>query len=455
MKDHIIKELSNKKVLILGFGREGRSTYNFIKGNNIDCIIGIADIMEILDNDLVKNKNIKLHLGEKYLDVLEEYDLIVKSPGISLKDINIENIKDRITSQTELFLKYAGHKTIGITGTKGKSTTASMIYSILKEQYNVALVGNIGLPAFEMMESYEQMQWYVYELSSHQLELVRHSPHISVFLNAYQEHLDYYKSYETYINAKKNIYKYQTNGDWYIYNHDMKEIIAEEKILQNYIGLTYQKDIQLNVATFDDESIIVNIGGKEKTVEIPRDLKNIIGEHNKYNLSAAVTIACVIGEKLENIESGIKKFKALPHRMEDIGTYKGVTYIDDSIATIPEATKRAIESIKDVDTVIIGGMDRGIQYLDFAKYLAKANVPNVILTYDSGKKIYEMMAQLEVKNNVIYVDDLEEAVEIAYKVTAKGKVCLLSPAAASYGVFKNFEHKGKRFKELVININLS
>lgn len=449
MKSGIIEELTGKSVLILGFGREGKSTLKFLLSNNVNCKIGIADKNDILDEMVINNRDISVHMGENYLESMRDYDVVIKTPGISFKSVNLSGISKKITSQTELFLKYAGHKTIGITGTKGKSTTSSLIYNMLKEEKNVKLVGNIGLPAFEMIDSFDDTDWYIYELSSHQLEFVDYSPTIAVLLNMFEEHLDHYKSYDAYKEAKRNIFKYQKENDWYIYNHEMANVLNyNSTLIQNTIKVTSNNISEQNIAVYDKEKININLEGNNDTIILPCDMK-LKGIHNIYNIAVAVSVAKIIGVSDGSIITGIKTFETLPHRLQHIGIYNGVSYVDDSISTIPAATISAVASVDNVDTLIIGGMDRGIDYTPLIDYIIKGTVPNVILMYDSGKHIYEVVKH-RTNINVIYVDNLEQAVNIAVKVTKKGASCVMSPAAASYGTFKNFEERGDRFKEWVI-----
>ena len=449
MKEKIIQELTGKRVLILGFGREGKSTYRFIKNNNIDCVIGIADIKEITDEDIVQ-AGVSLHTGENYLDAMKEYDVIMKTPGQSFKDVDLTGLRDKVTSQTELFLKYGKEKIIGITGTKGKSTTSSLIYAMLKEKYNTLLVGNIGLPAFEEMETYNTTDYYVYELSSHQLEFVDCSPHIAVLLNMYEDHLDHYKGYEEYKEAKRNIYKYQDENDYYIFNEQEKAVLNGGRVLkQHHIGVSKEETRETEYCCYSDDQVRINLHGDIITVREPKN-ENIRGAHNCYNIAVATTVAKLLGVENDKIAKAIIEFKPLAHRLENIGVYDGVTYIDDSIATIPEAVISAVESIPNINTVIIGGMDRGIHYEVLIEFLSQEKVENVILMYDSGKKIYEELKKTGTYSNYVLAEDLEKAVELATQITKKGTICLMSPAAASYGVFKNFEERGDKFKEYII-----
>lgn len=431
MKDKIIQELTGKRILILGFGREGRSTYNFLKSNNVACNIGIADINNITDENVLKD-NITLHTGINYLEAMKDYDVIMKTPGQSFKDVDLTGIREKITSQAELFLKYGRAKIIGITGTKGKSTTSSLIYAMLKQKYRALLVGNIGLPAFDEMDMYDEIDYFVYEFSSHQLQFIDYSPHIAVLLNMYEDHLDHYKNYEEYKESKRNIYKFQKNEDYYIFNEDEKEVLnGNRTLVQNLIGIS-----------------------PSNLDEIIPENENIHGKHNKYNIAVAMTVAKLLGVEEEKIEKAVKEFKPLAHRLEPIGIYNDVTYIDDSIATIPEAVISSVESIENINTVIIGGMDRGINYTSLIDFLSKDKVENVILMYDSGKRIFEQLQKRHTNSNIVYAEDLEKAVELAVQITKPGAICLMSPAAASYGVFKNFEDRGNKFKEYVIKYTI-
>ncbi len=448
LKQRIIEELTGKSILILGFGREGKSTYNFIKQNKIRCTIGIADKLELDLSDI--DKNIKVYTGENYLDSINNYDIVIKSPGISFKGKDYSKFKNKITSQTELFLKYASDKIIGITGTKGKSTTASLIYDILKMKYKTKLVGNIGVPVLEMIDFYNDTDWYVCELSSHQLEHVKYSPHISILLNMYQEHLDHYNSYDEYKEAKRNIYKYQKPNDYYIYNYNMEKILnTEYSFNQNLVKISDHEIECANYLFVKNRTIIANFNHIKEFVDIPSETK-LIGKHNLYNIAVAIAVALILKVDKKSIINAIKNFKSLPHRLEFIGRFNDIDFIDDSIATIPEATISAANSIDNIDTLLIGGMDRGVNYNSLIEYILSGKINNIILMYESGKRIFDEIKQYNSKFNTIYAKNLEEAVKIALNVTTKNKACVLSPAAASYGVFKNFEERGNKFKELVI-----
>ena len=402
--------LRNKSILILGFGREGKSTYEFIKKYVNYSALAIADKNKPNCDEVV-------YFGDEYLDNIDEYDVVIKSPGIPFFDID-KNVT--VTSQTELMLMANRKNMIGITGTKGKSTTSSLIYCMLKNSgKDVKLVGNIGVPVFDCLDEITDDTLLVCEMSSHQLENVKYSPHIAVLLNIYEEHLDHYSSYEDYQMAKVNIFKHQKADDVVVYSN-------ENEIVCNYINKY--------------------ANGKKYSFPYDYEVKtSLIGEHNKKNIMAARLAVYSYGVDEEVIKESVKEFKGLPHRLEFVGEFNGIKYYNDSISTIPEATILAINSLENVDTVIIGGLDRGIHYEKFIEFLENSDVKNIILMYDTGLRIYNLLK----RNGVFYEKDLENAVARAKKVTSKGHVCLLSPAAASYGFFKNFEERGKAFCELV------
>lgn len=443
----LISFLKSKKILILGFGREGKSTYNYIRKYLKDKKIYIADMQEdLLDKNefLKKDNNIECICGKEYLNGLENYDIIIKTPGIALVNMDITNFKDKIKSQLDLFLEFCDNKTIGITGTKGKSTTSSLIYSVLKAQNkNALLLGNIGNPIFDYIDEITVDTYIVIEMSSHQLEFTNNSPNISIITNLFPEHLDHYNSYNEYVEAKFNIFKFQKENDYFLYDYDNNEL--KERI-------TYTNSIQYKVS-FNKKDADIKIKNnmiviKDKEIYDINSPRNLLGDYNLKNIMFVLGVSDILNLDINQAVKTISKFKTLKHRLEFIGQIDGVKYYDNSIATIPVATEEAIKALKDVDTLIIGGMDRGIDYSEFAEFLDKCDVKNIICMPDTGHKIAKMMKT----NKCIIVNTLEEAVKEASLKTEKEKSCLLSPAAASYGFFKNFEEKGDKFKELVMNL---
>lgn len=440
----IVKKLTGKNIAILGFGKEGKSTFNFIRKHLPDMPLTILDKASITVDD----DKVTIVSGDDYLNNLEKYDLIIKSPGISLKDIDYSKIQNKITSQLELLLEVNRKNIIGITGTKGKSTTTSLMYEVLKAQRdNVFLLGNIGVPVFDMIEEYNDKSLLVIEMSSHQLEFVKNSPHIAVILNLFQDHLDHDGSLEHYHNNKMNIFKYQTADDYAIYADDNEYLNAKMKTLNT-------DATKFNVR-FDDENIFGNaVRIKNNKVFINNELvytdgeRNLIGNHNLKNIMFVLTICKILGLDFEKARETILSFKGLKYRMEYIGTYHNIKYYNDTIATIPAATENAIEAIGDVDTLIFGGLDRGIDYKEFIDFLKNSKINNLICMPSTGTNIGHLLENCTTKN-IKYVQTLEEANAMALQYTTPGKSCLLSPAAASYEYFKNFEEKGKAFETIV------
>lgn len=440
----IIDKFNNKNIAILGFGREGKSTYNFIRKYLPNIRLTILDKYSFELSDSLVDKIV----GDKYLDNLNDYDLIIKSPGISLKDIDISKFKDKITSQLELLLEIYKDNIIGVTGTKGKSTTSSLIYEVLRKQRdNVFLIGNIGVPVFDGIERYNKDSILVVEMSSHQLEFIKVSPHIGIILNLYEDHLDHDGSIEKYHMNKLNIFKYQNSDDYAIYSDDNNYL---NKYLKNeiYKGIKYTvrfdfENISSNSIRIKDNNIYIN----GEVVYSDRE-RLLIGDANLKNIMFVLAVCKILNLDFSVAYNTISKFKGLKYRMEYIGKYHNINYYNDTIATIPEATINAIDSIKDVDTLIIGGLDRGISYENFINYLNKSTIRNIICMPETG---YLIGKKIDNKN-VLYADTLDEAFNLSVKYTLPNKNCLLSPAAASYNSFKNFEEKGLYFEKLVKNI---
>jgi UDP-N-acetylmuramoyl-L-alanine---L-glutamate ligase len=456
MINYIKKNIADKKILILGFGKEGQSTYELLRRALPSQIITIADLdkeIEKKNPSLVNDNNLNLILGESYLDHLSDFDIIFKTPGISLKDINYSFDVEKILTQTDLFLKIFSKQVIGITGTKGKSTTSSSIYHILSLQNsNVVLVGNIGIPPFTMLSKIDKETRILCELSSHQLEYISIAPHISVLLNLYQEHLDHYISFEHYQLAKWNITLHQNIDDYFIFNSDdslINDLVKKNNLERKYFPFSAEKSVE-NGCYLQDEKIYFSKDCNTNCIFDSAETPFLVGSHNLLNLMAAINVCKILDVPDNIIIEGIKTFKGLPHRIEYVGLYHNIHFYNDSISTIPQATIQAVEALKNVDTLILGGFDRGIDYSGLIDYLAKSNINHLIFIADAGKRMLEILKKNfpEIKD-YDYVDSMESAVNIAMQKTQPEKICLLSPAAASYGMFKNFEERGDIFKKLI------
>ncbi|MDI9518919.1 MAG: UDP-N-acetylmuramoyl-L-alanine--D-glutamate ligase [Erysipelotrichaceae bacterium] len=422
MLNELVNEFRNKKVLIWGLGMEGNSTYTFIKNCLPDQKLYVCDT-KIVNTSVFKDDII---VDEKTLDTTE-YDIVMKAPGIKG-----DNLKGNISGQAPLFLKYFGKNVIGITGTKGKSTTTTLIYDVLKTKFSsIYMVGNMGLPCFDIIKHMKKDSVIVFELSCHQLQFTKYSPYVGVLLNLYEEHLDHYDSYENYKTAKKQIYLHQSYSDEAIINYDLKDEIEDRD----------------NIAWINKD-----IYAKDKTLINPYDSvelesTNLIGSHNMSNLSVVYYITHVLyGVTNEDFIEVIKNFNPLPHRLEIVGNFNGITYVNDSISTIGQSTIQAIKGLKNVNTVLIGGYERNIDYTDLIEFLKTSNIENIILMYDTGKRIFREL--IDINSTVYYEKNLYDAMKLAKRVTKRNTTCLLSPAAASYNDFKNFEERGNEFKRL-------
>jgi len=419
-----IKELKNKKILILGYGREGKDTFSFLKKVFPGKKMGVAD------RDTRVKANAELFLGKNYLKAIEEYDIVIKSPGIPFKLIP-KSYLGRIITQTDLFLDNCSGLIIGVTGTKGKSTTASLIYQILKAgKKKVHLIGNIGKPVLSSLLKSNKKDIFVYELSSHQLYNLKQSPNISVFLNIFPEHLDYYRNFKEYAKAKANITLYQKKGDYLIFN---------------------KKD-----------KLVSFFAAKSKANKIP-----ISGNYYELNRAAAEKVGKLLKISPKLIKKVIDDFKGLECRMELVGTFKGITFYNDSLATIPEATILAIKSLRaKVETIMLGGFNRNINFKSLAEKILKSKIKTVILFPATGEKIWKEISSLDKKKKIKHffvkgamrkksssspssAQYMEEAVRLSFKNTNKGKICLLSPASPSFGLFKNYKERGDLFKKYV------
>ncbi len=458
MFESIGKKIEGKKVLILGFGKEGQSSFRFLSSYFPDIEVGISDKNPELLSEVSEEMRIsgKFHIGATYLNNISDYDLIIKSPGIPASLLDGKVSSKIITSQTDLFLAQFRNRVIGVTGTKGKSTTSSLIYHILLNKFeNVHLVGNIGIPPFDLIEEIKDDSKIVFEMSSHQLENITVSPHISVLLNLFEEHLDHYNGLAEYHSAKLNIMRFQKAGDVFIYN-------ADDPVIQKTLERIHTKGTLFPYSVSNDfEEGIFYTSGKifivqdNKTSEFDfSNRQNLPGSHNLLNIMASVAVAKILNLDDPVIQEVVPHFKGLPHRLEFIGEYQGIRFFNDSIATIPEAVIEAVKTLKSVDTLILGGKDRGIDYSNLIEFVIDSDLKNVIFIGDAGNTIYDGINAKGGANDtkLFFIDEFDEISEIIRQNTQKGSICLLSPAAPSYDKFRNFEERGAAFKKIAENL---
>lgn len=426
MIDVILEQLKNKRILILGFGKEGKSSLRFIIKHALSTQIGIADLSPIDANELPANMDISIYSGQHYLNAIAKYDIILKTPGIKTDQFKLHP-DQLLSSQTDLFLQAFHQQTIGITGTKGKSTTTSLVHHILVSAGKDSLItGNIGIPCFDSVASIKPNTLVVFELSAHQLEHIHRSPHIAVLLNLFEEHLDHFGSKEAYFQAKKNIYAKADETDI---------LIAHKSLQQMAAGFT------------------------GKTLFFPTEIFSIDasnplpGSHNLLNIQAAILCATEAGIPVHASMAALQSFRPLPHRLEYIGQFDGVKFYNDSIATIAEATVLALQTLEKVDWLLLGGFDRGINYMPLAEQLLSHPIQHILVTGKAGMRMMQLLQKNGYQGDLYTFDTLRDAFELMEELSHPGEVCLLSPAAASYDIYKNFEHRGTMFVELSRSFN--
>lgn len=422
------------KVLIIGFGREGQSTYNYLSLKFPTLKFAIADKAQ---PNITLGKNIEeTYFGDTYLDHLNKYQVCIKTPGIpptTPQIISAQNHSVTITSHMEIFLSVCPSKqTIGVTGTKGKSTTTALIHHVLKENnIKTVLVGNIGIPALDHVHEITPDTWVVMELSSAQLSMIKTSPHIAVMQAIYQDHMDYHKDMAEYVSAKANITKYQTASDMFIYyaNNQHVEEISHQTIAQK-------------------------IPFTETDFPYKAQLK-LEGDHNKLNAIPSVIIGKLLGISETAISKSLHSFTPLNTRLEIFNGGK-VSFIIDTLATIPEATIAAINTYQSsVKTLIAGGHDRNQNYNHLAQKIIDSNILNVILFPETGIRLEKEINQLNTQNkkiNIVHANSMDEAIKATYSLAPENSICLLSPAAPSFTLFKNYEDEAQQLKDSVKKI---
>jgi UDP-N-acetylmuramoylalanine--D-glutamate ligase len=432
------KSLENKKIGILGLGIENIELINRILETKLHCTITICDGRGKEDlgekfKVLSKRKRISWRIGEHFSQNLDGFDIVFRSPGWPYFDPEIAKaikLGTIVTSPIRYFLELCPSKNIiGVTGTKGKGTTASLIYAIIeKSGHKVWLGGNIGVAPFGFLDKIKKNDYVILELSSFQLEDADVSPHVAVITNFSREHQkaadpfnpNHHKSMVSYWHAKANIFRWQKKGDRAFLNIKLKN-----------------KKLS---------------AGKGKKVFFRKsELKTKLpGKHNMENIAAAIEVAKFLRIPKKTIESAIADFKGLEHRIEFVREIEEVRYYNDSFATIPESTITALRAFKKPIILIAGGSDKGSNFKELS-YHIKKRVKFLILI--KGAALPRIMAELEEiaynKKNLETVESMREAVRHAYKQAAKNEIVLLSPACASFGVFKNYKERGELFKEAV------
>ncbi len=441
-----------KKIVILGAGESGIGAALLAQQKGHDVFVSDGGtINPVFKNELILSGvdfEEGMHTKEKIFDA----GCVVKSPGISPKTKIVQELEKNgieIISEIEFAYRYKNEsKIIAITGSNGKTTTTAMIYHICREAgLDCAMVGNIGF-SFARQIATEPKKVYVLEVSSFQLDDIKFfKPDVAVLTNITEDHLDRYDyKFENYIKSKFNIIKNQSESDVFIYNADDE---ITRKYLNNFLNKTnplpYSMSKELPQGAYiSNAEMHIKWQNEEMTMSV--DDFSVKGKHNQYNAMAAGLSAVVMDIRKEKIRTAVQTFQSLEHRMESVVTIRGVEFINDSKATNTNSTWYALESMTKPTILILGGVDKGNDY-SFIKELVKEKVKAIVCMGTDNRKIHEAFGnEVELMVNTTNAKD---AVQAAFHFADKGDVVLLSPACASFDLFKNYEDRGKQFKEAV------
>lgn len=438
-----LKDLSKIKVAVLGFGHEGQAVFSYLKKHNIE-----ATVLEEKSN------------GKNFLDRVKDFDLVFRSPGIPRlhpKIIEAEKAGVIITSQTKWFFEHCPAVTVGVTGTKGKGTTCTLITEIIKANHqNVFLTGNIGkIAPLEFLDELKDTDIVVFELSSFQLQDLKVSPNIGVCLMVTSDHLNHHKDLAEYHVAKSAITGFQKLTDTAIFNEDYE---ASKAIGNLGLGekLSISSKTKPEKGAFIQNNSIYIFGLTDQFEEnFDFSERMLRGVHNLENIAAGVLVATKLGISSDIISKVSNEFTGLEHRLQFVGQINGVGYYNDSISTIPETAIAALESFSEPTHIILGGSDKGLNYEHLVKYLCKKpNIASVTLLGDVGKTLSALFYLHAETEKVPFIvsevfTDFEKAIRYVKQKAQPGDVVLLSPATASFDMFKNYAERGTEFVRLV------
>ena len=453
------EKIKGKYVAIMGMGVSNTPLIKYLLDLDVNITVFDKKTEEELGKALIEEyvlQGINFSLGEDYLDNLHGYDVIFRTPGMRPDFPAIQKEIERgakLTSEIEMLIELCPAKIIAVTGSDGKTTTTTLIHKMLVEEgHHCYLGGNIGTPIFAQIDEMKPEDIVVLELSSFQLMTLEKSPNIAVVTNISPNHLDVHKSYEEYIDAKKNIFKYQTASDITILNYD-NEITRDfdDEIVGNVRFFSTKSKLDDGVILEDNEIKIVK--NKEKTSVIDTREILLLGKHNIENACTAIAAVQDL-VTIESIQNVLTTFRGVEHRMEFIRELDGVKWYNDSIGSSPTRTIAGLASFKDKVILIAGGYDKHLDYTDMGRYIVD-HVKVLILMGQTKEKI--KVATLDEINNrggdielpIFECETLEETVKTAVETSVSGDIIFFSPASASFDMFKNFMERGNKFKDLV------
>lgn len=451
------KSLENKKIAVIGVGVSNIPLLEYFYNNKANVTVFDNKTLDKLDQnviDLIKKYNIDYSLGENNLSKLKGFDIIYRSPSCRPDRPELIEEKNRgaiITSEIEMLLKLCPGTVIGITGSDGKTTTTSLIYAIIKEKrYDCYIGGNIGIPLFTKLNEMTPESVVILELSSFQLMDMDISPKISVITNIAPNHLDIHKSYEEYIESKKNIFLHQNEDGILVLNADNNITSKMSSEANGKVIMFSSKQKLDNGVIYDDNTIKICDDGLRRHLLDVKDVK-LRGVHNYENICAAIAAT----ESLVDPDTQIKaitNFNGVEHRLEFIREINGVKWYNDSIGTSPSRTIAGLNSFDEKIVLIAGGYDKHLDYTPIAKPIVE-NVSALVLVGATSEKISNAVeTELKAQNKempIIKCTTLEETIQVAKRIAKAGEVVLFSPASASFDMFKNFAERGNIFKNLV------
>ncbi len=448
-------DLDNKRLALLGLGLEHRALAAYLRAAGLS--FSICDEREIDAVEELGPAIDEWRLGPGYLDGLEDFDLVFRTPGLPALHPKLQAARRsgvEVSSQTALFFDRCPAPILGITGTKGKGTTASLIALMLgghSPYGRVELGGNIGRPPIEFLGGLTPLDLAVLELSSFQLQDLPFSPSIAVVLNLLTDHLDYHESRSEYVEAKASIHRHQHRDNCLIVNADSCEVAAFAAGSSSQ-RLSFSIETEVEAGSWVEDEAIWHRppgGHREKVCEL--SAIRLHGPHNLTNAVAAVTAARAAGGgQADAIASALSEFEGLPHRLQKVAQIQGVEFYDDSAATMPDAAIAAIRSFSAPVLLIAGGASKGADFGDLAREIASSSVRVLVLIGEEGERLAAEMGKTgSFSGEIVAVGAMESAVAAVRQRARRGDVVLLSPACASFGLFDNYVARGIAFTELV------